>query len=1044
MRASFIRLLASSVLCVAAAIATPAAVAQVTYDFNLPQQSLADSLRAIGRQTAMNILFEPGSVENEMAPAVRGRFSAQEAIKHVLAGTRLAAQQTATNTVLVRPMNRESTRTSEAILPIVAQGSATSAPAASYGANRRLRLAQAETGQGAAAGSQATGAAQAEQNSEQAPRSPTREIPFLDEVIVSVERIEQTLQSYEGTAIMASQSSLDVLGASDLVDLPAVMPGVEIANYESNTEVYVRGIGSNANTELGDPAVAPHLDDIYVPRPRGLGVAFFDLERVEVNVGPQGTVRGRNALGGTINLVSRKPQLRAFEAYAEYSVGDYELQELRGALNVPIGDTAAARLAVYSAQHDAYVENTGPLNSLLGWETQDDIGARVHFLFEPSEQFTILLSGDYLNTQGTGARGVDFFNAADEGFTVQSFDDDVRRVNMTGFSPEQDTDHWGAALNAIYRTDFLNVQYIGGYRDLSYSASHSTMGRNIDFPLDEQVTVERGGIVAPGDPDADLYVEERYYGNFSGLIWDTTSETKTHELRFTSPDDAERLTWALGFYTFKEEQAVFLGIPLDYNTNLPYLEFNQGETIGESDSVYADVTFALTDRLRVTGGARYSDESKERTGFNFIAGVDTNGVAIRTNTPGFRMTGLNRDLKNPDANGDGVPNTVEDFVLLYQAGVAQFGVNDTLDEFLAGQCVQASAFQGTCAGYPGLGFAFGSATVQTGENSDQYVDWRFRVGYDLTESNLLYFLVATGNKAPSFNDTVDLDTGPGEDLFTPPVGPEKSTMYEIGSKNTLEIGGNPLVLNASAYYVDYTDQVFSALVGIELLDSDPSNDFGCQDTDPNTPCSTITLNQNIGESTNMGVQLDAAYRFGRGFNLAATLLWQDTEYKDGSVVTDGRRNAPPGASTLQVDLGGNELPRTPPLTLNVRAGQDVTLLTGTLDWVVSATYKSSHFLTAFNGGPGQDGAREVTAVDASGVATAFGPELLRLYDEVDGYTHIDLGLGYTHGEGNVRIEGFVNNVTDEAHQTQAVIDGTTQEFVFNPPRIYGVRVRVNF
>ena len=150
------------------------------------------------------------------------------------------------------------------------------------------------------------------------------------------------------------------------------MPGLEIANYESNTEIYVRGIGSNANTELGDPAIAPHLDDVYVPRPRGLGVAFFDLERVEVNVGPQGTVRGRNALGGTINLVSRKPRLGA-------------VRRLRGVLGRqlrPAGtarrtehtdrSTAAARLAVYAAEHDEYVRNTGPLTSLLGWESQDD------------------------------------------------------------------------------------------------------------------------------------------------------------------------------------------------------------------------------------------------------------------------------------------------------------------------------------------------------------------------------------------------------------------------------------------------------------------------------------------------------------------------------------------------------------------------------------------------------------------------------------------------------------------------------------------------
>ena len=132
----------------------------------------------------------------------------------------------------------------------------------------------------------------------------------LAEVVVSVERVTQSLQSYAGTAVTATQSELDALGATNLVDIPSVLPGVEISNYEDNTNIYVRGIGSDANTELGDPAVAPHLDDVYVPRPRGLQVAFFDIDRVEVNVGPQGTIRGRNALGGTVNIVSKKPEIQ--------------------------------------------------------------------------------------------------------------------------------------------------------------------------------------------------------------------------------------------------------------------------------------------------------------------------------------------------------------------------------------------------------------------------------------------------------------------------------------------------------------------------------------------------------------------------------------------------------------------------------------------------------------------------------------------------------------------------------------------------------------
>jgi iron complex outermembrane receptor protein len=307
----------------------------------------------------------------------------------------------------------------------------------------------------------------------------------------------------------------------------------------------------------------------------------------------------------------------------------------------------------------------------------------------------------------------------------------------------------------------------------------------------------------------------------------------------------------------------------------------------------------------------------------------------------------------------------------------------------------------------------------------------------------LYALIATGNKAPSFNDTIDLDTGPGEELFTPPVGPEKNTMFEVGSKNTLEVGGRPLTLNASAYYFKYKDQVFSTVVGTELLDNDPNNDGGCLDSDPNTACSNVTLNQNVGESHNLGIQLDAAYQFANGFNIGGTLLWQDTEYEDGSIVSDNRRASPAGGS-LQVDLGGNELPRTPPFTLNLRVGQEYDVPTGTVDWIASATYKTSYFLTAFNGGSGNDGGREVTAVDESNVATAYGDELLRLRDEVDSYFHVDLGVGYTHGNGMLRIEAFANNVTDEAHATQAIIDTGTQEFVFNPPRTYGLRVRVSF
>jgi hypothetical protein len=146
----------------------------------------------------------------------------------------------------------------------------------------------------------------------------------------------------------------------------------------------------------------------------------------------------------------------------------------------------------------------------------------------------------------------------------------------------------------------------------------------------------------------------------------------------------------------------------------------------------------------------------------------------------------------------------------------------------------------------------------------------------------------------------------------------------------------------------------------------------------------------------------------------------------------------------QVDLSGNELPRTPPLTLNMRLNQAFAVPGGMADWVISGTYKTRQFLTAFNGGPGQNGSRDVTAVDVNDRVTAYGAEELRLFDRVNGYFHMDLGIGYTHEASNARVEFYVNNVTDEAHATQATIDTGTQELVFNPPRTYGVRMQVSF
>ncbi|MEO0879676.1 MAG: Plug domain-containing protein, partial [Pseudomonadota bacterium] len=108
-----------------------------------------------------------------------------------------------------------------------------------------------------------------------------------DEIIITVERREQGLQDLAGTAVAISGDDLKAVGIQNITDLNGRVPGLQIANNQGNIEVFIRGVGSNNNTELGDPAAATHLNGVYVPRPSGFGAAFFYIQSFEVNIGPQ-------------------------------------------------------------------------------------------------------------------------------------------------------------------------------------------------------------------------------------------------------------------------------------------------------------------------------------------------------------------------------------------------------------------------------------------------------------------------------------------------------------------------------------------------------------------------------------------------------------------------------------------------------------------------------------------------------------------------------------------------------------------------------------
>jgi iron complex outermembrane recepter protein len=180
-------------------------------------------------------------------------------------------------------------------------------------------------------------------------------------------------------------------GLTDLV--PALQATDDTGPYSI---FYVRGVGNFAANALSDPALLFNFDGVAASR-AGTSGFFYDLDRVEVLKGPQGTLYGRNATGGAINVISKAPVLGELGGDASIQYGNFSASREDVALNLPMGDVAAVRLAVFHVKHDGYMDD--------GTESQDDTGARLTFLVAPTDTLRIKLVADYFHQGGDQAGG---------------------------------------------------------------------------------------------------------------------------------------------------------------------------------------------------------------------------------------------------------------------------------------------------------------------------------------------------------------------------------------------------------------------------------------------------------------------------------------------------------------------------------------------------------------------------------------------------------------------------------------------------------------
>jgi iron complex outermembrane receptor protein len=920
----------------------------------------------------------------------------------------------------------------------------------------------------------------------------------VGEVVVTVDRRRKNLQDYSGTAASFSDETLRSVGINNVTNLSQVVPGLHVSTNNNGASIYIRGVGSDNTTELGDPAVAVHLDNVYLPRQRGMTAAWLDIERVEVNSGPQGTIRGRNASGGSVNMISRLPVLGEYHASAEATFGTFRQRRYEGMVNLPFGERVALRVAGYSASRDATWENLGPLDHLPGAENQDDYAGKASLRYHPNAAWDIVVAGDYTLQRGAGSVGaqmIELLRNFDENGTPNDATDDIlapidpnaidnpRRVFQRGRYPEAETEHWGVRLSATYDPGPMRFELLGSYRFLDW---RNFTGSNAGYFVD------------PAD------LPEQQWDNWSfAQQQNNDSKTWVGEFRVASPDDA-RLVWSVGLFGYHEDQGAFLGQvtgdPGGFN------EFNMPSTISRSIAAYADANFSVTEAFRVLGGIRYSIEHKDRLGGLWMIGnglpengqqlcarqnsagecvefgLANNGIG-RYGTEGFRYKGLDRE--NYDVPG--ADATTEERVNFFLDGIESFGTRDQTaialcndppsvinidangNETVGGQDRLTRDANGNfrCAygvrdsvGVNGAGMpvTFTNTRPQNGERDDSYVDFRVGVEYDLAKENLLYATLSSGHKAGGFNDSFPDPDNEGA-FLTPEYGPESAYALEIGSKN--EFLDRRLRVNAAAFGYLYRALQFQTILVVGQ--PPPLNPDGSVATDPATgfpypdPRGGTSARQNAEDTaTVLGLDVDAQYALPLGFEVDLHALFVDARFPDGTLVNDGRLNLGGNAqNAAQVDIGGNQLPNVSPFTFNYSLSQLFHTGVGSFDWIVQGQTKGPMFFTAFNGdgsgfekrGPAwgidpANGNMVDIEADPNYAALVRNPE--RLDDRQATYTQFNLGAGWRHPDGLLSIRGFVNNVFNVAYSTFIFSTASQAIHWYNDPRMAGVTVRMDW
>ncbi|MBO9560166.1 MAG: TonB-dependent receptor [Caulobacter sp.] len=894
----------------------------------------------------------------------------------------------------------------------------------------------------------------------------------LDELVVTAQKKEEALQDVPIAVSAFSQDSLQAQKIDGGPNLQQAIPNVTFAkgNFTNSFNFAIRGIGNKAVGVSTDGGVGVHLNNAPMQSGNLFDAEFFDVERVEVLRGPQGTLYGRNATGGLVNVITAKPT-DTFEAEITGELGNYSSQKLRGMINLPIvGDKLAVRVAGNYLKRDGYVTNTFNNHKV---DDRDLYSTRVSVMFNPIETLRTNFMWEHFKEDDSRARvgkqlctkdlGPATVGGVPTGSARPFLTQGCLSASLYGDSAYGTVNTSGTLTGELGNlvgftsgdanlgdTTSRNLREIESLFDPIYQSSSNIYQFNLEYDVTDNLTLTSLTAYSKGK----VYTKLDYNRNVSTIPFNNTpftpggfftdpqvgttnkfttldvssgnSEQWSQEIRLQSNFDGP-LNFNIG------------GIYFDYKTTTDYYVIGNSLTIS-----------ALALNYQNTGNPNCSPTALP----NSCIGIDTNAT--------------------PDGSGHNYYDNRSPYHLKSNAifGELYWQANEKLKFTLGLRRTHDDKrldVYDTVLLAPGIGLKQSTTTPQEKSVFNELTG-RFGFDYKLSDDNLLYAFYSKGYKGGGSNPPAAVGSA-----VKPTFAPEFVNAFEVGSKNTL-MGGS-LQLNATGFYYDYQGYQISKIV------------------------SRTSVNENI-DATVYGLELETLWSPIHNLRLNANIGYLHTKIADGvsSIDTMNRTQSNPqyqvvkaGPSIPNVAVGSNCVVNSAgiatALTVNPALGATVPFACGGQAFYtaflqsrgVPALYANAISAAMFNYGSGYS--LEGKAADLSGnelpnsphwtasVGAQYtwdfsdgwsatlrgdyyyqGEQYARVYnteyDRLKSWENANITLKIEKPEWGFRIDAYVKNIGNKTPITDAYTtddsSGLFTNLITLEPRTYGVGLTKRF